>query len=100
MVIPFITTPESRPDSYAEMRVLGQIPSGPEGESVKQRQSLLASHFWKEITEGQMFEEANEYRQSFFHKVTKLANQVGFSGWSSPFEDNHPSSPRHSLWVS
>ena len=82
------------------MRVSGQIPSGPEGESVKQRQSLLASHFQKEMTEGQTFEEANEYRQSFFHEVTKLANQVGFSGWSSPFEDNYPSSLQHSLQVS
>ena len=79
------------------MRVSGQIPSGPEGESVKQQQSLLVSHFRKEMTEGQTFEEANEYRQSFFHKVTKLADQMGFSGWSSPFEDNHPSSLRHSL---
>ena len=64
------------------------LPDGPGGKSVKQRQSLLASHFRNEMTEGQTFEEANEYRQSFLDEVIEQANQVGFSGWSSPFEDD------------
>jgi len=53
-----------------------QIPSVPEGESVKQRQSLLASRFRNKMTEGQKLEVANQYRQSFFDKVIKQANQL------------------------
>jgi len=81
------------------MKASKQIPCGPRSESVKQRQSLLAYHFRNEMTEGLSFEETNKYRQSFFDEVIEQANRVGFSGWSSPFEDDHPSSSRNSLQI-
>jgi len=74
------------------LRASKQIPSGPRSESVEQRQILLAGHFRENMTEGTSFEEANQYRQLFFEEVTEQADQVGFCGWSSPFEYDHPSS--------
>jgi len=71
--------------------------SGPGSESVKQRPILLAEYFRENMTEGTSFEEANQYRQSFFEEVTKQASKVGFRGWSSPFEDDHSSSSRKPL---
>ena len=56
-------------------------------ESVQERQSLLADRFRENMTEGTTFGEANEYREKFFNEVIRRANQVGFSGWSSPFGD-------------
>jgi len=74
------------------MKASKQIPSGLGGESVEQRQILLAEHFRENMTEDTSFEEANQYRQSFFKVVIEQANQVGFCSWSSPFEYDHPSS--------
>jgi hypothetical protein len=74
-----------------------EVYSGPRCEAVKKRQNLLASRFRDKMTEGSSFEEANKYRQTFFEDVIKKADQVGFRGWSSRFEDDHPSSSPKSL---
>jgi hypothetical protein len=93
MVIPFIITPESRPNSFAALKASKEEYSGPTRcEFVKMRQKLLASRFRDKMTEGSSFEEANEYRQTFFEDVIIKADQVGFRGWFLRFEDDHPSS--------
>lgn len=91
-MIPSIITPESRPNSFAELIAEGKVYSGPKHEAVKKRQKLLASRFRKKMTKGLKLEEANEYRQTFFKEVTEQADKVGFRGWFSRFEDDHPSS--------
>ena len=95
---PFLITPESRPsNSFADPTASKQIPTEPGRDSVKERQRVLAEHFREKMTKGSNFENTNEYRQTFFKKVTEGADKVGFPGWSSPFEDDHPSSLPKSL---
>ena len=86
MVIPFIIAPKikTRPNSLADPTVSEQIPSGPGSENVEQRHILLAGHFCNKMTEGRNYDEANQYRQSFFEEVTRRADKVSLCGWSAP----------------
>lgn len=87
----FLITPESRPNSFADPTASKQIPSEPgRDSSVEERQRQLACHFREKMTTDSDFENTNTYRQSFFNEVTEKADKVGFRGWSSPFEDDHP----------
>jgi len=97
MVTPFLITPESRPNSFADPTVSKQIPSERGRDSVQERQRLLAYHFRERMTKDSSLEKTNEYRQSFFKEVTEGADEVGFHGWSTPFEDDLPSSSPKSL---
>lgn len=58
----------------------------PTRETVHERQGLLAEAFRGLMTEGQRFEQVNEYRRLFFKQVTDQADKVGFHDYPSPYE--------------
>jgi len=67
-------TPE--PNSTTDL-IPSQDTSALKSLNPEERQQLLARHFHDRMTQGDSFEEVNEYRKLFFAEVVGMAKKVG-----------------------